>query len=140
CRPRCGDRGRGTRTSVGAARSGGRCGRGRTITRTRTARRSFSGGVGGTRRCARCRSRRRKDSAAVSIARWFEFTELFAWADLHVSRWRLWRQAMLNDVSMIAAVPMCYDRQGFAIPKDPEDWGGEFGWMMLPTRRWAQMM
>src|SRR5262249_37446221 len=27
-----------------------------------------------------------------------------------------------------------------AIPKDPEDWGGEFGWMMLPTRRWAQMM
>lgn len=75
----------------------------------------------------------------MSITEWFEFTELFAWADLHVSRWQLRRQALLNDLSTFGALPMYYDRAGFPIPADPDTSSDEPGWFM-PALQWAKRM
>jgi len=75
---------------------------------------------------------RRKDSAVVCIA------ELFAFVDLHASRWRLRRQAIFNDLSLVGTLPQYYDRQGFPIPADPDTAGDEPGWFM-PVLQWAKL-
>jgi hypothetical protein len=54
-----------------------------------------------------------------------DFAELFAWCDLHASRWR-----MLLVTQGFISRPMYYDREGFAIPSD-----GRFPVTLV----WAQM-
>lgn len=55
-----------------------------------------------------------------SIAKWYEFAELFAFCELHASRVQGWRMSVIRY----------YDRQGFPIPARD---GVE------PTLVWAQM-
>ena len=51
--------------------------------------------------------------------------ELFAFCDLHASRWRQRRQAALDgfEATLFAAIvyPRFYDRQGFPIPSESDD-------------------
>jgi hypothetical protein len=59
---------------------------------------------------------------------WFTFDALFAWCDLHASRWEQWPRDP-------GYRPMYYDRAGFAIP-------GRLGattieWETSATARWA---
>jgi len=70
----------------------------------------------------------------ASIARWFEFENLFAWVDLHASRWRLQRRGNPYSVSY----PQYYDRQGFPIPGEEDTSAPEPEWM-LPTLQWAKL-
>jgi hypothetical protein len=69
---------------------------------------------------------------------WFAFTELFAFCDLHASRWQERRQAVFNNLWFAGALPMYYDRQGFPIPADPDEGCPEPGWM-LPVLQWAKL-
>jgi hypothetical protein len=69
---------------------------------------------------------------------WFAFTELFAFCELHVSRWRERRQSVFNQLSLAGSLPMYYDRQGFPIPADPDETSTEPGWMM-PVLQWAKL-
>jgi hypothetical protein len=69
---------------------------------------------------------------------WFAFTELFAFCDLHVTRWRERRQSVFNVLSLAGSLPMYYDRQGFPIPADPDESSTEPGWMM-PVLQWAKL-
>src|SRR5215475_6743601 len=126
------------RSGGGDGRRAGIGGRGRTITRTRTAVRSSCGGAGGTRRWRRCRSRRRKGSAVVCIA------NLFAFVELHASRWRRLSPDYLMErrppgvsLTTLDYAPMYYDRQGFPIPCDPETARDEPGWFM-PVLEWVK--
>lgn len=59
--------------------------------------------------------------------------DLFAFVDLHTSRWSLRRQAMMSHLELggIWSVPRYYDKAGFPIPAVD---GVE------PTLVWAQMM
>jgi hypothetical protein len=75
---------------------------------------------------------------AVSIARWYAFTELFAFCDLHASRVRGSVYERLLDPAIVGPGPRYYDRQGFPIPAILEDEPGGRGWIM-PTLVWAQM-
>jgi len=61
--------------------------------------------------------------------------DLFAFVDLHASRWRL-RSPWQRTLSMIVQY---YDRQGFPIPAESDESSSEPGWM-LPMLQWAQMM
>jgi len=45
-----------------------------------------------------------------------DFAALFAWCDLHASRWQLRRQADWTQLMAGGIAPRCYDRQGFPIP------------------------
>jgi hypothetical protein len=65
--------------------------------------------------------------------------DLFAFCDLHTSRWRERRQTWMNALSLDAWVmPMYYDRQGFPIPGEPDVAASEPGWM-LPALQWAKL-
>lgn len=72
--------------------------------------------------------------------------ELFAFCELHVSRWHARRQLMMNrmadgmlDPLRQLLIPQYYDRKGFPIPGEPDASSIEPGWM-LPTLVWARMM
>src|SRR5262249_17029814 len=43
-----------------------------------------------------------------------------------------------NDLSLIGAVPMYYDKQGFPIPAEPDAHADEPGWF-LPALKWAEL-
>jgi len=45
-----------------------------------------------------------------------DFAELFAFCDLHASRWHLRRQGVWTSLAERLMTPRCYDRQGFPIP------------------------
>jgi len=59
------------------------------------------------------------------------FAALFAFCDLHASRWRL-RTPRAQRLGAFVECPMYYDRQGFPIP-------GEVGDEHAATLRWATM-
>jgi len=66
-----------------------------------------------------------------------DFGELFAFCDLHVSRWRLRRVA--NPLEYLS-IPMYYDRQGFPLQAEhPDDLRNDEGWRM-PVLTWAMKM
>lgn len=68
-----------------------------------------------------------------------DVAELFAFCDLHVSRWRARRREV--GIFGYLSGPQYYDRQGFPIPADPDvDLPtGDSGWIM-PTLVWGRMM
>jgi len=47
-----------------------------------------------------------------------DFGQLFAWCDLHASRWRLRSPLGKLDAVLFDLAPRFYDRQGFPIPGD----------------------
>jgi hypothetical protein len=50
-----------------------------------------------------------------------DFAALFAFCDLHASRWYLRRQHDMNLYAINDLLPRYYDRQGFPIPSDGND-------------------
>jgi hypothetical protein len=63
-----------------------------------------------------------------ALPRWFTFDNLFAFCDLHASRWASWPQDP-------GYRPQYFDRQGFPIPGDQ---GAE--WIGSATQKWAALM
>jgi hypothetical protein len=60
-----------------------------------------------------------------------DFAALFAFCDLHASRWPSRRQTDFNRLASADRLPLYYDRHGFPIPAADG---------LEPTLVWAQMM
>jgi len=70
---------------------------------------------------------------------WFAFTELFAFCDLHTTRWRQRQETWMSTRTLdVWVMPQFYDRQGFPIPAEADETSTEPGWMM-PTLQWAKL-
>src|SRR5215475_1779613 len=80
---------------------------------------------------------RKKVRPSLPRSSGLDFGELFAFCDLHVSRWRLRRVA--NPLEYLS-IPMYYDRQGFPLQAEhPDDLRNDEGWRMS-VLTWAMKM